>query len=409
MEKKPASPWRKVMVAAALLMFAAIGQFVYTRFFGVANDFIMAETGVIVSYDFSRRAQIHAHGTRNFYLLTRDGMQYLTLSGDERWNHTFNLASPEMSARGEIAAVAEPRGRQVWVFNPGGLLYTETLPDPLLHFNVNETGYLAAAVQMERGYAVLVYGPSGGAPIYRYRIQDQNVFPTAMEVSPDGRFIAIALMDTRVRLQTSVVFGNINAFESRGVPDGIFAIEILEDQIAAYVRFMDGNRALIITDAGMYCFRPGANHTLDKLWSETFHNELGLIAFDGGKSFAYTTGEPLLNRPDAAPAGVLRMVGLDGRITGTFEIGRRATHLSMAHGTALAGADRTFFAVNTRGNRLWTYPAMQDVTEFIFIHNTDTVLLAGSTRASVMQRVRVNPTAEPDAPANQGDNANDTP
>jgi len=146
---------------------------------------------------------------------------------------------------------------------------------------------------------------------------------------------------------------------------------------------------LIFSDERIVCFRLGTQTMCDELWQIPLHNKIDALAFYGGSRFAFAAGEPFLNDENALEAGLLQIYSVSGEKTGEYALARRATHLSMGWDAALVGADRNFFAISASGNRLWEYVSLQDTSQFIFLDNTDTVLMAGATSASVLKRVRV--------------------
>jgi hypothetical protein len=52
------------------------------------------------------------------------------------------------------------------------------------------------------------------------------------------------------------------------------------------------------------------------------------------------------------------------------------------------GTSRNFFGVDMTGEMIWEYIALQDIRDFIFLENSETVLIAGAARANIWRRQR---------------------
>ena len=391
-QKKKSSPAKKMLIASGLLIVVALAQYLIFDITGVGarQNLRMIDTGIGVSYGFDMHANFYSPGAQNFFFGTRDGMQNISSTGDVRWQQGFNMIQPIMVGRGDMVAVGESEGRRIYVFNMNGLMYIANLQHPVLYFTVNQTGYLSVIMRTDIGYEIQVFNPNNpGDPNYGYRapINDANVFPWSVDVSECGTYIAKALMDVDTLILSRLTFSYVRRVDSRGLPDGLFASYSFPNEFIFRTRFTGCGRVIAVTDHQILGFEAGSG-TQGPLWNIPLYNRLDKIHI-GESSFAYVTGDPFLNQPEAENPGVLRIYNFDGQLTGTYDLGRRATHLNMGFNTVVVGIGRTFYALNNHGIQLWNYSAIYDVQDMFFLDNTDTVLLAGSTRASVMRRLRV--------------------
>jgi hypothetical protein len=381
-----------VLIALALALLSWLAHYVIINVlgYGETREIRIVDTQRGVNYDFSAGASFYSFDARFFYFCTKDGMKYISSGGDVRWQEPFNLTKPVMATHSEWVAVGEERGRRIFVFNPDGLAYSQVFDHPVLTFSVNQTGYLAVVLQLDQGYAIHIYNRRNAiTPLYENIIHDPTVTPTSVTVSHDGRYAVIALLDYSIRLSSRVLFCFVNAFDARDTPDGMFMAEELANQIVHEVRFMADNRVLVISDTQILCYQPYEGNFPDAQWQIHLQNKIGPLAFYGDSRFAYVTGDRFLNADEAAEPGEVRIYSVNGDHTGSFRLGRRATYLSMGHSHAIVGAGRQFYVLNHRGNRVWDYQTMFETRDFIFLENTDTVLVAGGARASVLKRERM--------------------
>ena len=391
--KPTSSPAKKLLIASVLLITVAIAQYLIFDFIGLEarQDLRMVDTEIGVSYGFDAHATFYSPGGRNFFFAARDGIQNISSTGDLRWHHGFSMSQPIMVGRGSMVAVGERNNsRSIYVFGPAGYLYNVDLPYPALYFTVNGTGYLSVIMVTDIGYVVQVFNPADPHnPDYGFwaPIVDANVFPWSVDVSECGTYIAMALVDVETLIFSRLTFSYIRRADSRGTQDGLFSSYRFDDEFIVRVRFTSCGRVIVVTDQQIVGFMAGEGHQ-NPLWRIPLHNRLDKFIISDNH-FAFVTGDPVLNQPESDTFGVLRIYDFNGRQTGSYDLGRRVTHLSFAHNTVLAGTDRTFYAINVNGIRLWTHLAIHDVREVIFLDNTDTILLAGSTNASVWRRLRV--------------------
>jgi hypothetical protein len=394
----------KLLIAAGLILIAAAVQHLLFNVIGLGDNraLVMRDTGIAVSYDMSAGAQFHNGGSRGFFFCTKDGMEYISNDGSSQWKDIYSLAKPGLSAAGDVVAVADAMGSRVYVYNTNGRTYSVDLDYPLLSFSVNRAGYLAVILKLESGYSARIYNARNYAePLAFYEIYDAQMHPVAMTVSEDGVYAAIAMWNLKVRYESRVDFYYINETDSWAAhgTDGMYASENYEGQAVLAVRFMEENRAVVVTDARIDCFQPGEVNTLTEIWSVDIHNELDHIAFGSNGQLAFATGDKLLNDADAAPVGEVYIYNTMGEHTGSFSLGRKATSLVVGRDAVLAGAGRRFYSLDFTGERLWDYTAIFDALGMYFLGDTNTVLLAGSNSAGILRREKEQiPRLETEAP-----------
>jgi len=382
-----------LVIGLLILGLAMLVQFIFNLTNVGAEDMRLVNTNQSVSYAVDANPLFHSNDSRLFYFVTRTGIRYINDRGENRWTEQFNFTRPHMATRGDVVAIGESdRGRNIYVYNSEGLMYYEAFQHPTLGFFINANGYLSTILQLEGGFEVLVVNQLRSFEhLFRKQIFQADrpmEMPIATDVSEDGRFIAIAYLDLSRHLTTAVEFWFIDPNEVWGTDDGLFAQIEFPDETFISVRFMADNHVLLITE-GRITLQQVVGNALQEVWTEELHNRLDQLAFYGNNRFAYVSGQALA--PDgryADPLGMLNIFDLSGR-TGSFPLGRRATHLTMGHNAVIVGADRHFHAVNSRGTSLWHHNATIDVRDMIFLNDTDTVLIAGANRAYVWRRQRV--------------------
>ena len=388
----------KILIFVAIIVAVMVVQF-FMPGLGQAHSMRLESTGNGVSYSFDDSPSFHSNNSRHFFFATRSGISHYTAAGDVRWRRTFSFTRPVMVTRGDIVAVGEQSGgRRVYVFNADGYMYHVDLDHPIMTFSVNEAGFLAVVVQYTTGHGIQVFNRhSSRTPLYSRDIVEDLLFPTAVEISENGRYIAVAILDLSTRLNTVVQFGYINQADgfATGNRYGLFSAVDYRGQMVYAMRFMADNKLVVATTSQIVGHqlvpRSGRVSVQNELWHIDLQNSLSHIEFYGNRHFAYVTGDRNLGEIDAPAVGTVRVMNIDGTESGVFSMGRRVTHFSMGSGGMLIGADRNFHAVDLRGNPLWEHNALYDVRgrDVIFVGDTDTVLIAAATRAEIYERTRV--------------------
>ncbi|MCL2664599.1 MAG: DUF5711 family protein [Defluviitaleaceae bacterium] len=385
-------PVRILVLAASVFLVIAVVQNIAVNGLpftgGGASEMFFSETGKGVSFDYDSAAQFYSYNSGNYFFCTKDGMKYYSSGGTLRWQHAYNLTRPYMVTNGGTVAVGdETKAKHIYVFGPNGFIYDRSFDEPVLFFSVNEAGYLSVVRQIDRGYDVQIHSGRGIEPFRRY-FYDANIYPYMAAASEDGRYAAIVYLDLQSHFVTRIDFHMKRESDSWGTHDGLFGGERFDNQLITCVRFMSGNKVLIFTDTQIICFTPGDGHTLERSWDVQLHNKIDKLDFYGHSRFAYVTGDKFLNDDDADEPGTVKIFNMDGSMTGSFAVGRRCTSLSMGLDSVIAGADRSYYAFNARGNFLWEYNATQDTNMLIFLENTDTVLLSAGNGAVVLKRTK---------------------
>ncbi|MCL1786767.1 MAG: DUF5711 family protein [Defluviitaleaceae bacterium] len=399
----------KVLIFVGIITAVMVVQF-FVSGIGQGHTMRMEPTGHGVPYAFDAGPFFHSNNSRFYFVVTRDGIQYRPSNGEARWSHSFNFTQPLAVARGDFVAVGERQGgRRVEVFSAADeRLFVAEFNDPVMMFSVSATGLLSVVVQYAAGgYGIYVEnqqsvrGIRGLDSIYSQRIVDDLHFPVAVEISHDGRYIAVATLDVSgIRPETTIEFRYIHESHAWAVgvddQEGLFASEIFNGQLIYGMRFMENNRFVVATTSQIVGFqmtpRAYAPTAMQILWTRELQNELAHLAFYGNRHIVYVTGNMHLGVASGDPVGTVHMINSEGEPVGEFSLGRRATHLSVGHGAVLVGSDRNFHAIDMRGNHLWEHNALHYTLAMIFLDDRDTVLIAGANRAEVnaRQRTRVN-------------------
>jgi len=395
---KPSKPTViKLLVGLAVLLLAIvlhIGMNV-TGILG-RGDLRWVNTGISVSYPTDASPLFHTNAGASFTMATRDGVRIISQNGETIFNQPMILRQPLLVGSGNYVAVAEgDRGRSVHVFNASERIFFEPFDYTLHTFSINRTGFLSVILQMDEGYVVKIFHQNNRDEwLYRrtlHPVDNPGIFPVMVEVSEDGRMVVYGMLDMNNRMVSRLLFNNTYEGDAWGT-DGNFAAREFEDEWLLYMRMTTENRLVAVTDAQIIVLTRvvrGVNTIINDTASIPLYNHVTAIAFDDMGRFSVALGVPVLNSPEAYAPGTVLIFDANGNRTGTFHGDRPISNLSMGHNAVIIASNRNIHAVSLTGAPLWEFIALQDVRDFIFLEDNNTVLMAGATRADVWRRQRV--------------------
>lgn len=399
-EKFTLTTFAKILIAVALVGVVVLAQFFILPQlgFGGEREMIISSTGHVITYAFDAGAAFHSNDSRFFYFATRNGIRFVATNEVLMWSESFSFNHPFLSKRGDYVAIGElSGGRNIHVFNADGPAFSVSIDHPIQSFWVNETGFLSVIAEYDHGYIVYVFNrylTTAANPFFSWSVFEELIHPTHAEVSADGRYVAIGVMDLTFDVRQTVQFRYTNQWDAWGTDRGHFASQDFPGQVITAMQFMEGNRLVVATTSQIAGFQLGPSPAASRpIWDIPLENEKTHIAFYGGTHFAFATGTrlPMATEEGDRP-GTIRIYGANGAPTGVFELGRSATHLRMGQNAVIVGGDRSFHAITFRGVPIWEHTVLFDARDVLFVGGTDTILVVGSNRAEIFERRRLRET-----------------
>ena len=345
--------------------------------------------GITMRYDMDSYAQIHTYKEgKGFFLASRDGVRFVGSDGLEKMSDTFNMSAPRLIGKAGVIGVAEENGATLYVYNASGRMYAAQTENPIVSFSVAPNGYSVVITRKGEDYNVIVYTDMGKIS-FNWIYVEPNVYPLAAEVSNDGRILAISYLNTNGgEMNSRIEFVYINKTEAADYvqTDSVYAADNANpDRLVGVLRFMEGNKLLALSDKGIVCY--DADNKARRSWSMELGNVLDAYCFAEPGWFALAYGERDPNLPGEEP-GLCRFYDLSGTVLGDYRAPAGATALFAGYNSVLIGSGRQFTALSNNGNFLWSYDATMDVSQALFMENTNKLVLAGGAQAEVVRRVR---------------------
>ncbi|MDR1532018.1 MAG: DUF5711 family protein [Clostridiales bacterium] len=372
---------------AVLILFFSFGSRIPMPGAGAADLVRLQETDTSLEYNYDVFAGFCVNPSTTptqgggFFFYTKDGIKYMTASGEVWLDVPYSMTRPVASGAGGVAAVSD-RGKDLYVFDTRGLLYSKQFEHTIVNFFVNSAGASAVLLDAKNLYRSQIFSAKG-EEVFTYEHRDKNIFPAITSVSDDGKICVLGFLDINgTEITSSLYFGDIEN-------QRIFSSLTLDKQMLLAVKFL-GDQLIAVTDAGL------SGITLDTRAGETrvetsvpINNRIDMLSFFGEKGFVIALGDALPGQEQAAarPSGTLLFFDAQCSQTGEYSLGAKAALLRAAPGRVIAGANHTYYAFNAKGELSWRYDAVSDLKDLLPL-DADTVLVVTDTGAKVAKAVQ---------------------
>lgn len=373
----------KKIIAAMFLLCALAGLYIaeYGNVPGIRQPAYNNTPINQIKYDASAKADFYTYNNKIYYC-TKDGMQLLSDDGNIVWSDTYTVSEPYMVNDGEITAVCEPRGRNIYVYNLKGRMYTIESKGSISFISVNTKGYLCSVSSFDEYYELNVYNNSGER-VFFGNFQMEDGFPVASDISDDGKILAVSFVTIdEINLKTKVLFYYIGEKENEeSDSDSMFASFVLDNSVGAMICFMKDGSVIVVSDSKISCIDFSDGYT--ERWSKELNNELSAIAFPEKKYVAIAFGKKFINAKNPEEENIVKWFGLTGKEEANFKSNKTVTGLYPYEKATIIAADRSFNAVKNNGSLIWSYNTIQDVKKILFIDEYQDILFVTQSEADV--------------------------
>lgn len=350
-------------------------------------DFLLAYQSKYVTSKVVENISFDMDSKSSFALLknsyvhcTKDGIKY---SGANEWNETFTLSAPTMISEGNIIAVTEFNSKTVYVFNENGKMYSITSNAPIVQFAVNKLGYLAIITKNIDEHIIELYSPSGNLITKRFEGNEQKaIYPIAIDISDDGKFMAVSYLDTNDTVYTSKIlfFGTSKQAEAELGADSIVNAGIQGDkQVIFSLKYMNNNTLIAISDKKIIAI----NQECEEIWNFNLTNEIVSLDFNEGNSIIIAFGNELPGS-NAFKPGTVVWYDLSGKQLSSYEIDSDIKFMTSKDKRLLVYAENSIYSITQGGKLFWHHIVLQDVDQMLLFDNLSTILLKYKNSAQIV-------------------------
>lgn len=306
---------------------------------------------------------------------TKDGIKYF---GDNNWNETYTMTNPLMITEANIIAVGEIKSREVFVFNEKGKLYSAQTDAEIVKFAINKLGCLAVITKTESEYITKVYNKNG---VLLTDIVDEikEIYPVAIDLSADGKYLAISYIDTSGTSYVSrILFYDIEN-ENEYVDSINFNATIQKkDEIIAMLSYIGDNLAVVSDKSIML-----VDYTGKELWSKVLSNNLTAIDLGNKDNVIMALGDEFPGGSEYK-SGTIVWYDIAGNKIGSYETNDKIQLLCSKANRIVAYGTKTIYGLNTRGSLLWEHAVTQDLKQMLLYDDLSRMFLTYRNSAEIV-------------------------
>ena len=204
---------------------------------------------------------------------SKDGISYLSQTGKEKWNQSYQIKNPMIDITEKSAAVADKEGNDILVFQEDGLKGEVHTTMPIEKVSVSEQGIVSAILKSDKTSLA------------------GNGYPVDVALSVNGQMMQVLYLYT----QDGRIEGRLHYYNfgdaGKDKTDHQVTKKNYKNTIMASGFFMDENTSAAIGDNAMVIYtgkdipKQAVKITMDKEIKSVFHNEkyIGLILKNQGK------------------------------------------------------------------------------------------------------------------------------
>lgn len=275
-----------------------------------------------------------------------NGASCVNRQGSVSWSITFEMDRPIISTAGEVIALADYGGRTIYLMNSQKQLGTITTSLPIHALAVSESEEVAAVLDDADSSWIRLYDASGQEIAYFVRDMEENGYPLAVAISPDGAQVCVSSLLLRgTSVKSNLSFYNFGregrAYDQNRVGDFEFT-----DEIFPYIRFLSDGRCAAVSDSRLVIYDTSSTETqngTDNMFSESLQ---GVFCSDRyvGLLFTDETGENLYT---------LDVYGRDGAAVGEIGFSMSYTNLQIVGDKIYINSDQSMQIYSVHGREIF--------------------------------------------------------
>ena len=187
------------------------------------------------------------------YILTysNDGAHCTDTNGVELWNQTYQMQNPIVKISGDVVAIADYNGREVYIYNTREKICQLNMTMAIKNIAVASNGRTAVEVINGRETWIYVYDPDGKAYFEKRTTMGQSGYPAAFSFSPNGELLAMSCIFVDAgTVKSQIAFYNMGPVGENKANSEVNAYTY-QDVIIPYIEFMNNGMAVAVGDDRM--------------------------------------------------------------------------------------------------------------------------------------------------------------
>ncbi|MBQ7920674.1 MAG: hypothetical protein IJ324_12135 [Lachnospiraceae bacterium] len=184
----------------------------------------------------------------NILTYSHDGAQCTDSSGQALWNQTYEMQNILVEISGDVVAIGDYNGHEVYVLNSEKKMYEIDTTMPIRSIAVSSTGRTAVAVADTKTTWVYIYESDGTQKYEIKTTMEKSGYPVAFGFSPNGELLGLSCVyvDSGI-VKSQVAFYNFGAV-GENKSDYLVNGYTYHDSIIPYITFLQDGSAVAVGD-----------------------------------------------------------------------------------------------------------------------------------------------------------------
>lgn len=287
---------------------------------------------------------------------SRDGISYLSKTGEEQWNQSYQIKNPVVVLSEEAAAVAEQEGNDIYVFDTEGMKGEIHATAPIEKLTVSNNGIVAALLRNEDAAQIVCYDATGNILVSHKATLTGIGYPIGMALSPNGtKLIVSYLVIEDGAVATRVIFydfsGQISSEENYCLSE-----EIYTDAVIPTSYFVTEEKAILVGDSGYWYYEIKNGKTSSE--KVEIEKEITSVFWEGD-----TLGFVLKNIGQEGQE--VRLYSLNGRMKLSKKISGEYANVKLSKGNVLLFDGKKACIISSWGVREFDGETEKNIMEII--------------------------------------------
>lgn len=265
--------YRILLVAAALIALIALVVVQY-------------KNHIYTSYEVINTTEVEViNGTVNMplgsHILTysNDGAHCTDVKGNVLWNQTYQMQNLIIATNGNVVAIADYNGREVYILDEEKKLGEISTNMPIRSIAVAQTGRVAVVVADTKITWIQIYDPDGKERFEVQTTMNQSGYPVAVALSPNGELMGLSCIYVDSGVVNSRVafynFGQVGANRSDYYVSGY----TYPDTVIPVISFMTDGTAYAVGDDRLVFY--GGTQIPETTSSHLYNEEIQAVYSNG--------------------------------------------------------------------------------------------------------------------------------